>query len=89
REAEGKQEEILKRLDSMALPLLFLVPEADPVVDPGVTTHFVRNLSGGAVQLKGFPGFKHEPFNEVGREEVFEKVGGWLQALRDRSFDLI
>jgi lysophospholipase len=78
REAERVQTEILRDLDAARIPLLFLVPGADPVVDSRVTIQFAQGLAGEAVEVQVLPNLRHEPFNEVVRKDVFEMVGAWL-----------
>lgn len=78
REAERVQEELLRFGFSPRIPLLFLLPGADPVVDNEVTRGFARGVEGGEVRIEGLEGRRHEPFNDLGREEVFKIVVDWL-----------
>ncbi len=71
------QRQVLAQDSSFGLPLLFLVPGADAVVDSDVTSAFADGLDGD-VQVRDLPGLRHEPFNEVEREEIFREVGDWL-----------
>jgi alpha-beta hydrolase superfamily lysophospholipase len=58
------------------------------VVDSRVTIQFTQTLSGDDVSLRDFPDCRHEAFNEIERDTVFETVGEWLLAFRERNADL-
>ena len=68
-----------------SMPLLFLVPTADRVVDAGVTLDFAQGIVGGEVDIEILEGGLHEPFNDLGREEVLETVADWLEGLLPRA----
>ena len=57
------------------LPLLLLLPGEDRVTDAAVSARWSRSA---AVETLALPGFLHEPHNELGRAEVFERVADWL-----------
>ena len=65
-------------------PVLFLVPDADPVVDPETALRFVQRASGSGIETCRLEGLRHEPHNEPEREDVFALVGTWL----DTNFPL-
>jgi alpha-beta hydrolase superfamily lysophospholipase len=83
REAERVQRELLDQEFSPKIPLLFLLPEADPVVDTGVTKKFARGIVGADVRIEILEGRLHEPFNDLGRKEVFGIVVDWLSEILD------
>jgi len=85
REAERVQRELLKQEFSQKIPLLFLLPDADSVVDTGVTKDFAEGIVGGSVRIEILEGRLHEPLNDLGREEVHQLVTDWLVELLDRS----
>ena len=64
--------------DKLTLPLLFLVPTGDRIVDEKAVLRFAESLSGD-VTIKTYEGFRHEPHNEVGRERVIADVVEWLE----------
>jgi alpha-beta hydrolase superfamily lysophospholipase len=80
RAAEREQGRALSSPWPRGLPALFLVPEQDRVVRSAVTTDFVRGIVGAAVQLEILEGRKHEPLNDLGRDEVYRIVIDWLAA---------
>jgi alpha-beta hydrolase superfamily lysophospholipase len=59
------------------LPVLLLLPLDDPLVDLGRTRGWARGV-GPHVEVAELPGMRHEPHNEVGRENVFGQVAHWL-----------
>ncbi len=62
------------------LPLLLILGDSDPVIDPRTSLAFFEALGSGDKTLKVFPGMLHEPLNEIGRELVVAEVVTWLQA---------
>jgi alpha-beta hydrolase superfamily lysophospholipase len=83
REAERVQEELLESGLFPTIPLLFLLPAADRVVDTRATLEFAHGIVGRGVDIEILEGRRHEPFNDLGREEVFRHVAGWLARLLD------
>ncbi len=79
REARRAQREAWRMAHRLALPLLFLVPQDDHVARSSATEEFARGIVGGEVRVEILEGRKHEPFNDLGREEVFALVGDWLE----------
>ena len=71
---------VLARAPEIRLPLLIILGEADPVVDPATTRGFFDRLASEDKTLRVFPDMLHEPLNEIGREEVVEAIIGWLSA---------
>lgn len=64
-EALRAQEEVRARAAEIRLPLLGLVPLADPVVDPRATLEFFERVGSEDRRLVRFEGALHEVFNEV------------------------
>lgn len=79
KEGERAQARLLSRIKPLGLPALILVPTDDEVVDADVAVHYARSLGADAT-LEELEGFKHEPFNDVGREDVYARVADWLEA---------
>ncbi|MGK5083058.1 lysophospholipase [Bdellovibrionota bacterium FG-1] len=69
----------LRRDSGIDVPLQMLVPLQDQIVDPQCSQQFFRSLKLREKQLKTYPGFFHEPFNEVGKEQAFEDLRTWIQ----------
>ena len=63
------------------LPLLVISGDADPVGGHGKGVRTVAKRleqSGHRVTLRLYPGMRHEIFNEVGKEQVWEETAQWL-----------
>ena len=78
REAEREQGKALSTRLPEGMPTLFLVPEADKVVRSPVTLAFARGIVGGDAQVEILSNGRHEPLNDVDREEVHQMVLDWL-----------
>ncbi len=78
REAERVQLEVLRNRGRMNLPLLFLVPEKDPVARSSVTEGFAEGIVGETVLVEILEDRLHEPLNDLGRAEVYAFVSQWL-----------
>jgi lysophospholipase len=78
-EAEGAQEFVLRFADRLAVPSLWLVANADPIVDVA-TTKRVYERAGGDKKLELYEGYFHEIFNEVGRARVFQDLTRWISS---------
>jgi alpha-beta hydrolase superfamily lysophospholipase len=78
KEAEREQQKALVSSWPRDLPALFLVPDDDPVVKGSVTIAFAKTLAGTDVRLEVLEGRRHEPLNDLGREEVNGMVLDWL-----------
>lgn len=64
------------RASEVASPLLALHGEEDPICPPSGSRAFAAATPRG--RYLGFPGMRHEIFNEPGRESVFESMRKWL-----------
>ncbi len=52
----------------------------DKIADPAVPERVFADLSSTDKELEIWPDLRHEIFNEVERQEVFDRVGAWLDA---------
>jgi alpha-beta hydrolase superfamily lysophospholipase len=64
---------------ALRLPLLFLLPGADPILRTDVSRTFAGGLAGDAT-VKVYEGMYHEPHNEVERGRVSTDVAAWIAA---------
>jgi alpha-beta hydrolase superfamily lysophospholipase len=71
-------EMLLARAGEFRLPILVLIGGRDPVVSPQSTREFHERLGSDDKTLLLYPKMLHEPFNELGREQVFDDLSRWL-----------
>jgi acylglycerol lipase len=70
-------EDVLAHADRIAIPFLILAGDADPLIDPaGSEQLHAKAPRQSALQL--LPGRYHEPFNDLGSDEVFDIVARWI-----------
>lgn len=78
--ANAAQEEVLARAAEIRVPLLVLLPTADPVADPRATEEFFARLGSEDRRLLRYEGALHEVFNEIPevREAALDSVRDWI-----------
>ena len=68
-----------------SLPCLFVAGDGDPVGDFGkgvkAAAQLLRDAGVEKVDCKIYEGMRHEIHNEFGREQVFDDIASWLEAL--------
>jgi acylglycerol lipase len=64
--------------DELRLPTLILHGDADPIVPVRSSPRYFAALGSEDKELQIFPGFYHEPFNEVNRGAVIAVLVEWL-----------
>lgn len=74
----GAQEAVLAHAGEIRLPVLLLLGEADPIADPARGRELFERLGSPAKELRAYPAFRHEVFNEIGRERVVADLLEWL-----------
>ncbi len=79
-EASRAQAEALRRAGDLDVPLLTLVPGADPIADATATRGFFARTRSTDKKLVVYEGFRHELFNEQRREAPIGEAVGWLSA---------
>lgn len=72
-----------RRDSGIEVPLQMLIPMQDLLADSEKSLAFFRNLKHREKQLKTYPGFYHESFNEVGKEQAFEDLRSWINTHSD------
>jgi alpha-beta hydrolase superfamily lysophospholipase len=70
-------EEALERAGEITAPLFLVLSDGDRIVDPGGGREFAERVGGGRT-VRGYRGRYHEPFNDLGSEEVFADLAVWL-----------
>jgi alpha-beta hydrolase superfamily lysophospholipase len=87
REAEREQRTAKVSPLPEGVSSLFLVPTDDPVVQSPVTMAFAQGIVGRGASIEILEGRRHEPLNDVGKEEVYRMVIDWLAAQTDADHD--
>lgn len=67
----------MQRSDRIHIPLLFLLPADDPIVDTAKSAAFARSLAGD-VTVRVVPDAYHDVLNEEGRFAIWASVREWL-----------
>jgi acylglycerol lipase len=67
----------LEHAGEIKLPFLILAGTADPLIDPEISRELHRRAPSS--ELRMLDGRYHEPFNDLGSDEVFELIANWLQ----------
>lgn len=63
------------------IPALVMAPEADELTDPAVSAAW-GSRAGDAVEVWTIPETRHEPFNDINRNKIFQRLVEWLDRLR-------
>jgi lysophospholipase len=84
----GLYKEILKNSHALRtssyfldLPTMLLLGERDPLCDVEASKLFFKSMPKESSQLNLYPHAKHDLFNEVGRELMFEDIYQWVSKL--------
>jgi lysophospholipase len=82
-ELEWAMADTLSRTSGITVPMQFLIPLADQVVDPDAAERFARGLEHKRKRIRTYAGCRHEPFNEscaeFRKETAFADVADWIQ----------
>ena len=63
------------------LPLCIVQGGADKICPPEGSRAFFENATAHRKARYEYPGFRHEVFNEIGKEQVFTDIETWLEPL--------
>ncbi|MCM8775965.1 MAG: lysophospholipase [Candidatus Omnitrophica bacterium] len=72
---------ILEEQDAFQFPfpVYLLMGELEKVVDPRKTVSIYEKIRAADKEIRTFPGFYHEVFNELGQEMVFDTLKYFIQ----------
>lgn len=70
---------VLDAAPKIKIPALIMHAGDDKITDPQGTIDFFAEMNVKDKTLKIYPGFYHELFNDIGKEEVFADVRAWLE----------
>lgn len=68
----------LEHAADIKIPFLIIAGTADPLIDPEVSKQLHR-AAPETSELRLLDGRYHEPFNDLGSDEVFDLIAKWLQ----------
>jgi len=71
--------DVLTHAAEIKLPFLILAGTEDKLIDPAGSEELHKRAPNTS-ELHVLPGRYHEPFNDVGRDEVFDIIDKWLSA---------
>jgi alpha-beta hydrolase superfamily lysophospholipase len=71
--------EVLERAPDLHTPYLLLLSPEDPIIDANASEEFDRAAAVGQT-VRRYPDRWHEPFQDLGREEVFADLLAWLES---------
>lgn len=72
-------ENVRSSIQKIRLPTLIQIPDNDPVVGSTTTQAFFQKWGSTDKTLKEYPDRKHEIYNDLGREEVFQDLIEFLK----------
>jgi alpha-beta hydrolase superfamily lysophospholipase len=71
--------EIMARAHEIQTPFFASHGSDDRLVDPAGTEELFRRADVPGSELRIYPGRYHEPFNDVGSDEVFDDLAEWIR----------
>jgi acylglycerol lipase len=74
------QREVRAGAPLLRVPTLLMASGDDRLVDAEATRQFARAAAPGLVEFVWWDGFFHEMLNDVGREQVVDRIVRWLDA---------
>lgn len=63
----------------LKVPLLLLLGNADPIIDPGATLQLYEKVGSADKQIRQYPDSLHEPLNDLDRAKVLNDLLDWLR----------
>jgi alpha-beta hydrolase superfamily lysophospholipase len=69
---------VIRDAEKITLPLLLILGGSDPVIDSGVSRRVFDRIGSPDKAIAHYPTMRHEPLNEIGRDEVFTEIRSWL-----------
>lgn len=79
-EALAAQSDVRVRASRIKLPLFFMCPGDDHLVDTSVSQQVFDRLGASDKTLTSYPGLYHEIFNELQKDRVLADLTNWLNA---------
>jgi len=79
-QSTAAQAQVMALAPRLKVPLFLLCGGEDGVASTPAARLFFEAVGSPDKVYKEYPGMRHEPLNEVGREEVFREISGWISA---------
>lgn len=73
-------DDVFRRAGEIRTPFWLIVGEADKLIDPDGSRELDRLAVNAPHTMKVYAGRYHEPFNDLGSEEVFDDLAAWASA---------
>lgn len=78
---------VRQKARKVSYPTLLQVSDSDPIVSTNAALEFMDNIPHEFKAVKIYPGFKHEIYNDLGREEVLGDLTGFLSKIASSAKD--
>jgi lysophospholipase len=79
-ESTRAQARVMTLASEVKLPLFLLCGAEDGVASTFAARRFFEAVGSPDKVYKEYPGMRHEPLNELGREEVLRDISNWISA---------
>lgn len=79
-EANQAQAEAMAAAGRIKAPLFVFCGGDDSIASAEQTRKFFEQVGSTDKRFREFPGMRHEPLNELGRDEVVRDIVGWISA---------
>jgi len=79
-QVQAAMQDTLSQTRGIECPVMVQVAMQDGVVDPERALDFFRNLDHARKELKTYPQFYHEIYNELGKEQPLGDLRDWIAA---------
>lgn len=70
--------DVYRRAADLTTPFWLIVGAADPLIDPDSSRELDRLAVNAPHTMRVYPGRFHEPFNDLGSDEVFDDLAAWV-----------
>jgi alpha-beta hydrolase superfamily lysophospholipase len=77
-EWQNATSDIITRAGQIKIPFLILAGTADALIDPAGSEQ-LHDQTKSTSELRMLEGRFHEPFNDLGSDEVFQLIADWLK----------
>jgi len=77
-ELENAMDMAFNHSDFIPYKISFFIPMADDLVNSEKTIEYFGKIEAEEIAIVKLEGFYHEPFNDLGKEEVFSELKKWI-----------